>query len=531
MFLTKRILQSLLLMLIFILPLFPANAQAQELDDPILEYSYHLKMDLSVIKSYVDRIFDTSGMSKDQTAEIEKIYQKLLSSGLCDLEDVTLDCQFEREWVLGKALVRFKDSLSERGAINDFVQPQSRMSMVRTLIPEQETLAWATVMEPGDAINLIHRFMEQCNPGEKKKECGKYKFFHGVSEKAEKLIGDEMNLIISDLEMPMMGEPVIKGGLIFSMAENITQKDMDMLAGIMDNIFIEENKATKKKSKWHSFDVVTYTDLGIPGDIEPSFIIDKYYFVMATDPETLEQIADHVLNPKRTAYSSVMPPVMNAMITFNVDKFMAIIPDDAFSAMTMMTGDDLHKGKIRELIENEDLGIVRFESSHTSDGVRLFCRMNRSIYSLIYHVSIEGMIMGLKENMKYMFKAKEAEVKSNTHSIQIAIERYAVDYAGQYPDDAEQLITKGYMSAFPINPYTDAPMVECGFPGTPGNFMYIPIFDDENVKVIKYELMGFGAEGNQADKINNDLLIEEGTVKEEPDGKIDKVLIVVQSGY
>jgi hypothetical protein len=517
-------------MLIFILPLFPPDAQAQELDDPILEYSYHLKMDLSVIKSYVDRIFDTTGMSRDQAAEIEKIYQKLLNSGLCDLKDITFDFQFEREWVFCKALVRFQDSLSERGAINDFIQAQPRMSIVRGLIPAEETLAWATLMEPVDAINMIHSFKEQCKPGEKKKECGECKFFHGVFEKVEKLIGDEMNVIISDLEIPMMGEPVIKGGLIFSMAENITQKDMEMLAGIMDNIFIEENKATKKKSKWHSFDVVTYSDLGCPGDIEPSFIIDKYYFVMATDLETLEQLADHVLNPKRTAYSSVMPPVMNGMVTFNVDKLMTIIPDDAFSTMTMMTGDDPHKGKIRELIENEDWGIVRFERSHTPDGVRLFCRMNRSIYSLMYHVSIEGMIMGLKENMKYMFKSKEAEVKSNTHSIQIAIERYHVDN-GKYPDDAEQLISQGYMSVFPINPYTDVPMVDCGFPGTPGNFMYIPIFDDEKVNVTGYQLMGFGRNDSNTDKINNDLLINDGIVKEEPDGKIDKVLIVISSGY
>ncbi len=531
MFLTKRILQSLLLMLVFILPLFPPDAQAQKLDDPILEYSYHLKVDLSVIKSYVDRIFDTTGLSKDQSAEIEKIYQKLLTSGLCDLEDITFDCRFERERIFGKALVKFQDSLAERGAINDFIQAQPKMSMVRALIPERETFAWLTLMEPVDVINMIHSFKEQCKPGEKKKECGNCKFFHDAFEKAEKLIGDEMNLVISDVEIPIMGEPVIKGGLIFSMAENITQKDMKMLAGIMDNIFVEENKATKKKSKWHSFDVVTYSDLDIPGDIEPSFIIDKYYFVMATDTETLEQLADHVLNPKRTAYSSVMPPVMNGMITFNVDKFIEIIPDDAFSTMTMMTGDGPHKGKIREMIESEDWGSVRFERSHTPDGVRLSCAMNRSIYSLVYHVSIEGMIMGLKENMKYIFKAKEAEVKSAVHSIQIGIERYSVDYSGKYPESAEQLITDGYMHAFPNNAFTDVPMIDCGFPGTPGNFMYVPIYDDEKVNVIGYQLMGFGGNDSNTDKINNDLLAKEGTVKEEPDGKIDKVLIVISSGY
>ncbi len=530
MFLTKRILQSLLLMLVFILPLFPPDAQAEELDDPVLEYSYHMKFDLSVIKSYVDRIFDTSDLTSDQAAEVGKIYQKLLNSGLCDLEDVTLDCQFDRDKIFGKVLVRFQDTLAERGAINDFINAKPQMSMVRTLIPEEETLAWLTVMEPVNAINMVQGIIEQCKSGERKKEDGLCEYIKGAFEKVEKIIGDEMNVIISDVEIPMMGDPVIKGGLVLSMAENVTQKDMDMLAGIMDNIFVEESMANKSVSKWHSFDVVTYSDLYFLGDMQPSFIIDKYYFVMATDPETLEQLADHVLNPKRTAHSSALPPVMNGMITFNVDKFMTIIPVDAFMAMSMMSDDDPHKGKISELIENEDWGVVRFTRSHTLNGIQLSCSMNRSIYSLCYHISIEGMIMGIKDSFKYMFKAKEAEVKSNTHSIQIGIERYHVDNA-KYPDDAEQLITMGYMSAFPINPYTDAPMIECAFPGTPGNFMYVPIFDDEKVNVTGYWLMGYGNNDNNADKINNDLLLEEGIVKKEPDGKIDKVIIVIGSAY
>lgn len=530
MFLTKRILQSLLLMLVFILPLFPPSAQAQGLDDPVLEYSYHMKFDLSVIKSYVDRIFDTSGLSSDQAAEIEKIYLKLLNSGLCDLEDVTCDCRFDRDQIFGKVFVRFQDSLSERGAINDFINAKPQMSMVRTLIPEEETLAWLTVMEPVDAINMFHDLMAQCMQGEKKKEFEHCEYFQAIFEKAENLIGDEMNVIISDVEIPMMGEPVIKGGLVFSMAKNITEKDMQMLAGIMDNIFVEESMASKKISKWHSFDVVTYSDLDIPGDIEPSFIIDKYYFIMATDPVTLEKLADHVLNPKRTAYSAALPPVMNGIATLNVDKLMTIIPDDAFSTMSMMSGDDPHKGKIRELIENEDFGVVRFERSHMPNGVQLSCAMNRSIYSLLYHVSVEGMIMGIKENFKYMYKAKEAEVKSAIHSIQIAIERYSVDNA-KYPESAEQLITDDYMHTFPINPYTDTPMIECAFPGTPGNFMYVPIYDDEKVNVTGYQLMGFGGNDSNTDKINNDLLEKEGIVKEEPDGKIDKVIIVVGSAY
>lgn len=69
-------------------------------------------------------------------------------------------------------------------------------------------------------------------------------------------------------------------------------------------------------------------------------------------------------------------------------------------------------------------------------------------------------------------KAGEAETKSNLHSIQLAVERYAVDHEGPYPlwisggsytegnerpiDEryiADPLITEGYMPKFPANPF------------------------------------------------------------------------------
>lgn len=526
----KRILQSLLIMIIFILPLSPSDAQAKELDDPILEYSYHLKMDLSVIKSYVDRIFDTSKLDDDVAMEVEKIYQGLLNSGLCDLDEITMDCRFDKDMIFGKAMVSFQDTLAERGALNDFIISKPRMSMVRALVPEEDTIAWLTLMEPLKVKNIVHCFMEQCEIDKKKSHFGHCDAIKGQCQEIEKLIGDELNVIISDLKIPMMGDPIIKGGLVLSMADGVTKQDMNFLANFLDNLLVEESMATKKVSKWNSFDVVTYEDLDLGDNINPSFIIDKYYFIMASDIQTLEMLADHVLNPKRTASSKALPPVMNGMATLNVNKLMTAIPDGAFMAMSMMTDDDPHKGNIRDMIKNEDWGVVRFVRTHTPDGVLLSCSMNRSIYSLLYHVSIETMIMSYSEAFKYIYKAKEAEVKSNIHSIQIAIERHYVDFES-YPPDSHALIEKGYLDEFPFNPYTDEPMIECGFPGSPGDFIYFPIFDDANEKVIGYKLIGFGRNASTSDKINNELLAKEGVIKEESDGEIDRVLIVLGSAY
>ncbi|MEP0815025.1 MAG: hypothetical protein HRF49_10215 [bacterium] len=64
-----------------------------------------------------------------------------------------------------------------------------------------------------------------------------------------------------------------------------------------------------------------------------------------------------------------------------------------------------------------------------------------------------------------------AELKSSSHAIQLAVERYAVDNEGLYPADLDELVRLGYMDRFPPNPYyglvADAPPVmDQAFEGT-----------------------------------------------------------------
>jgi hypothetical protein len=49
-------------------------------------------------------------------------------------------------------------------------------------------------------------------------------------------------------------------------------------------------------------------------------------------------------------------------------------------------------------------------------------------------------------------KAKEAEVKQNLHAIQLALERYAVDHDGMYPQDLAALAVFNIMRELPGNP-------------------------------------------------------------------------------
>jgi len=76
--------------------------------------------------------------------------------------------------------------------------------------------------------------------------------------------------------------------------------------------------------------------------------------------------------------------------------------------------------------------------------------------------------------------------KENLHQMQLAIERFAVDAGGYYPEDAAELLTKGYLAEFPQNPYAGLlvafPTLEHPRamrplkPGEqcPGDFLYVP---------------------------------------------------------
>ena len=80
-------------------------------------------------------------------------------------------------------------------------------------------------------------------------------------------------------------------------------------------------------------------------------------------------------------------------------------------------------------------------------------------------------------------RAKEAEVKANTHLIQIALERYAIDHNGMYPESTDDLFDLNYMSEPPRNPFTEgtSEFIEFGESGQGGNRTYVPVSNDKGV--------------------------------------------------
>jgi prepilin-type N-terminal cleavage/methylation domain-containing protein len=95
-------------------------------------------------------------------------------------------------------------------------------------------------------------------------------------------------------------------------------------------------------------------------------------------------------------------------------------------------------------------------------------------------------------------RAKEASVKANMHTLQLAMEDFAVRTGGIYPENAASVTPGGLtledlcpLGAYPDNPFTDAPTaVTWGTdPAVPGEIGLNPASDS------KYKIRGYGRYG------------------------------------
>lgn len=60
---------------------------------------------------------------------------------------------------------------------------------------------------------------------------------------------------------------------------------------------------------------------------------------------------------------------------------------------------------------------------------------------------------------KVEYKSHKAQVKQNLHTVQLALERFAVDSPdNSYPLSLQELQVEGYMREFPSNPFAGRPM-------------------------------------------------------------------------
>ena len=107
------------------------------------------------------------------------------------------------------------------------------------------------------------------------------------------------------------------------------------------------------------------------------------------------------------------------------------------------------------------------------------------VLSVIVAVTVPQFLMRTGETL-----TKDFIVESNVRSIQTGIETYAAEHGGAYPAPGEvnSVGLSRYISAWPVNPYTDLPMSDGG---GMGNFRY-----DVSADGGAYKLIGYGRDGS-----------------------------------
>ena len=400
----------------------PAKSETPVLKDPVLEYSYHLKMDLSGCEATIKRILDTKGLPEKQAEKLMSIQGWLREGGIFDLDEVTFDCKFDKDKIFFKTFLKLEPAIMDRESVKEFIFSTPSGSVVRTMIPEDDTLFWLTVMDPATIVPILKGvFKEQFVEGitgskdihpirNIRKQTG-----YDLFKNARKYFGRESHLVLYDVDIDPMAEfPEMSGAFIASFIGNMDEDMVAHFSQMIDTIFTEKYGATLTVEKWANSEYKYFTDFGCPAPIKLSYIIDKNYVIFATDPETLTKTAELVMTPTRTAYS-VTPPIMNGMITINMNMIMKKLPVEFFDVFMMAYGDDPHEGKLRDMIDSVDWGDITFKRTHSHTGINLECSMNRELYSLLFHVWREGMVMGIKEEIKwssYRYEEDEGEVET-----------------------------------------------------------------------------------------------------------------------
>ncbi len=106
------------------------------------------------------------------------------------------------------------------------------------------------------------------------------------------------------------------------------------------------------------------------------------------------------------------------------------------------------------------------------------------VTSIIVASVVPSFLMRTTENF-----ARDALVQAGVRSIQTSVESYAAEHGGAYPlpGQVNGLDLSSYISAWPVNPYTDLPMSDGG---GAGDFRY-----DVSADGGAYKLIGYGRDG------------------------------------
>lgn len=128
-----------------------------------------------------------------------------------------------------------------------------------------------------------------------------------------------------------------------------------------------------------------------------------------------------------------------------------------------------------------------------------------TIIELMIVVVVLGVLaaIAIANFMSMQERAREASVKSNMHTTQLAVEDYNVSNVGNYPHTVNGFVTflphaQGTNQRGFVNPFTDIVEIPLDGDGTvlsTGQVSFMPIYESNGTMVEKYSIFGYGKDG------------------------------------
>lgn len=123
-------------------------------------------------------------------------------------------------------------------------------------------------------------------------------------------------------------------------------------------------------------------------------------------------------------------------------------------------------------------------------------------------------------------------IRQNTYILRQHVEHWAEQHGGLYPDDAMQLLAELDPQEIPRNPLSEGPVqalwIDARLDEKPGNFCYIPVYDEDHAS--GYYLLGFGEELAGSEDVDDNGEVDGVMLVLQPEGAIQPSLGDVLSG-
>ena len=508
--------------------------EAATAENPLLEYSYHVKIDLRWLEDFFQKALVSDDPEEKYRTKMKDKFYLIENTGIFALDSITLDCRLEGDRFVGNSKIDVDINPEDESFFQMMVSNPPQLSVVRALIPQDEPFLWISAANPSATLEITEEFIssfENLLSTEKKNENSedsirKTPIFKLLDELSE-YTGNESHFVIYDY-INTDYDFSFEYAVISTLKEDITESEIEQIKGFFKSYFADNEGVELSTWKWENYDVLNFKEWESDN---LCLLVDKYYIIFSSSQESLRKTAEYVLTPSRTAQSQ-MPVPMNFMLIANLTKVMKCANYEDFEFLFGYSSSDQKENFFNKYLRRKRYGTLQLITINTTDGIYAEYSLDKTLANQIIRMlqGISG--FNLKESMKSIVALNDMMTGWNLDRINSGIRFYYSEHNKQYPESIDSLMEHYKAKIKLSNPFTKEEMRNRAFSDrAEGDFTYIPIKDAQTGLIKKYYLIGYGDKTVNYDEIKNDVLINKGIIEMGSDGIVDDVMYVKSSEF